>query len=73
VFPGDGRPVFSDFLDDGITTRHGFGSISSSGVQMIGGTMPAQLVRSAHHSRACRDRNEPGSLLPGSKLLASNF
>lgn len=33
--------MFPHFLDNGISARQGFGSISSSGVQMIGGTSPA--------------------------------
>ena len=33
--------VSSNFLDDGISARHDRGSMSSSGVQMIGGTVPA--------------------------------
>ena len=43
VFPGNGRTVFSNLIHDGISANlHDDGSISSSGVQMIGGTSLAR-------------------------------
>lgn len=47
VFPGNCSAMFAHFLDDRITAGHCFGSISSSGVQMIGGTIPAARTTSS--------------------------
>ena len=69
------------FFHDGIsTTGHGFGSISSSGVQMIGGTNPAArhasliLPRSAALARCRRFRVNLAKLRqPGCKRSEENI